>query len=416
VTPASPSLRRVIAAAMVCMPLLAPSGPGNTSLADVPIVLAMLGVILWLSRNRVRLHVPYALGMWLLMLAGAVAAMANRDIRSTAVLGQDLFLLLWAATIANAVRADRSLVRLVCASWCWSGIVCAGLLVVGRLAGISWLAGQNDRDGSRAALTFGDPNLAGNYFVSALFLVLAARCPRRPLARTVAVIVMVLAVIFTGSNGAMLGMVVGLGAGVLVGSWRSRGPIAATGLACVLVLGGGTLVTSVDWTSLQEQAAAGGPVLHDSFGRSDSSSQDRQVLFAESSRLFWNGTIVGVGPGRTKETLAAIPAPYVKEAHNDYMATLVELGVVGGLGLVVLLASVMARLARVVGRPRHARDPAATQELLPSPHFLVAMTASFLMSGLFYEVLHFRHFWAFLGLVAGLDLIRADTSRRSERR
>ena len=46
----------------------------------------------------------------------------------------------------------------------------------------------------------------------------------------------------------------------------------------------------------------------------------------------------------------------------------------------------------------------AVRELLPAPHFLVAMGASFLIAGLFYEVLHFRHLWAFLGLLAGLDL------------
>ena len=416
VTPASPSLRRVIAAAVACMPLLSPSGFGNTSPADLPIVLAILGVLLWLSRNRVRLHVPYAAGMWLMILAGALAALANLQIRSTAVLAQDLFLLLWVTIIANAVRADRSLVRLVCSSWCWSGIVCATLLVVGRLAGISWLAGQTDRDGSRAALTFGDPNLAGNYFVSCLFLVLASRCPRRGWLRAGAVILLVLAVVFTGSQGAMLGMVVGVGVAAIVGSWRSRGPITATGLACGVALVGGLLVTSVDWTSLQEQAASSGPVLHDSFGRGDSSSQDRQVLFAEGQRLFWNGNLVGVGPGRTEATLAAIPAPYVKEAHNDYMATLVELGVLGGVGLVVLLASISARLARVAGRPGRASETAAVRDLLPAPQFLVAMGASFLIAGLFYEVLHFRHLWAFLGLLAGLDLIRADSSRPSERR
>lgn len=416
VTPASPSLRRVIAAAVACMPLLAPSGFGNTSPADLPIVLAILGVLLWLSRNRVRLHVPYAAGMWLMILAGAVAALATLQIRSTAVLAQDLFLLLWVTVIANAVRADRSLVRLVCSSWCWSGIVCAALLVVGRLAGISWLAGQTDRDGSRAALTFGDPNLAGNYFVSCLFLVLASRCPRRGWLRAGAVILLVLAVVFTGSQGAMLGMVVGVGVAAIVGSWRSRGPITATGLACAVALVGGLLVTSVDWTSLQEQAASSGPVLHDSFGRGDSSSQDRQVLFAEGQRLFWNGTLVGVGPGRTEPTLAAIPAPYVKEAHNDYMATLVELGVLGGVGLVVLIASITVRLARVAGRPGRAGEATAVRDLLPAPQFLVAMAVSFMVAGLFYEVLHFRHLWAFLGLLAGLDLIRADSSRPSERR
>jgi len=35
-----------------------------------------------------------------------------------------------------------------------------------------------------------------------------------------------------------------------------------------------------------------------------------------------------------------------------------------------------------------------------------------LASGLFYEVLHFRHLWAFLGLVAGLDAMVGRRWRR----
>jgi len=412
VTPASPSLRRLIAIAIACMPILVPAGPGNTSPADVPIVLAVVGIVLWLSRNRVPLRVPYAAGMWLMMLAGAVASLANWHLGSTAVLAQDLFLLVWGAAIACAVSADRSLVRLVCVTWCWSGIVCAGLLVVGRLGDLPWLAGQTARDGSRSALTFGDPNLAGNYFVASLFLLLAFRYPRRRVPRVGAVLLVVAAIVFTGSNGAMLGMVVGLAAGVVVGAWRTRGAALATVLAAVLAVGGGLLVASVDWGSLQSQAASGGPILHDSFGRGDSSSQDRQVLFAEGSRLFWNGTLVGIGPGRTQEALASIPAPYVKEAHNDYMATMVELGVVGGLGLVVLLASVTVRLARVAGRGGRATQAWRGRPPFAAPHFLVSLGASFLVAGLFYEVLHFRHLWAFLGLVAGVDLLRDQASAR----
>ena len=208
-----------------------------------------------------------------------------------------------------------------------------------------------------------------------------------------------------------------MGVAAIVGSWRSRGPIAATGLACAVALVGGR-PRHVGRTGprCRSRLPPVGPVLHDSFGRGDSSSQDRQVLFAEGQRLFWNGTLVGVGPGRTKPTLAAIPAPYVKEAHNDYMATLVELGVLGGVGLVVLIASITVRLARVAGRPRTRGEATAVRDLLPAPQFLVAMGASFLIAGLFYEVLHFRHLWAYLGLLAGLDLIRADSSRPSERR
>jgi O-antigen ligase len=104
-----------------------------------------------------------------------------------------------------------------------------------------------------------------------------------------------------------------------------------------------------------------------------------------------------------------MPAPYVKEAHNDYVATVLELGAIGAVGLMVLLTTVATRLQRLAGGTARGRWGALTAGM-PSPQFLVAMGAAFLVSGAFYEVLHFRHLWAFLGLLAGLDLIRADTA------
>ena len=83
------------------------------------------------------------------------------------------------------------------------------------------------------------------------------------------------------------------------------------------------------------------------------------------------------------------------------------LGAIGAVGLVVLLTTVATRLQRVTGGTARGRWGALTAGM-PSPQFLVAMGAAFLVSGAFYEVLHFRHLWAFLGLLAGLDLIRAD--------
>ncbi len=402
---ASASLRRVLALAIAAMPLLVPAAPGNVSPADLPILLAVIGVSGWLLRLRIRLRLPYVGGVWLLMTAGALAALVTVEVHSTTVLAQDAFLLLWAGVIATALLVDPSLVRLVCSAWCWSGIGWASILVIGRLAGISWLAGQTLADGSRASLTFGDPNLAGNYFVACLFIVLASRHPRSPMGRKVGIVIIVLAIVFTGSNGAALGTVAGLAVGAVVALRRSRGPLAALGLAALVVLAVGVVDRTVDVAALQEAAASSGPVLHDSIGRSDSSSQERKALFAEGTQLFWSHNLIGVGPSRTKPTLADIPAPYVKEAHDDYVATLLERGILGGVGLVVLLATIAVRLGRVAG-VRGRAAPVARAAQIAAPYYLVCLGIAFLVSGAFYEVLHFRHLWAYLGLVAGLDLIQ----------
>ncbi len=404
------AVRRMLALAIASMPLLVPTAPGNISPADLPILLSILAVSGWLLRHRIRLRLPYSAGVWLLMTAGAVAALAVVDVRSTTVIAQDAFLLLWSGIIATALRTDPSLVRLVCAAWCWSAIGWAAVLVTGRLTGISWLAGQSLADGSRASLTFGDPNLAGNFFVAGLFLVLATRHPRSSAARALGLVLLGAAIVFTGSNGAALGTVVGLVVGWVVAVRRSRGPVVALGLAAMVVLGTGVAVRTVDVAALREAAASSGPVLHDSLGRSDESSREREALFAEGSQLFWTHDLLGVGPSRTKATLAAIPAPYVKEAHNDYVATLVERGVVGGIGLIMLLATVAVRLGRVAG-VRGRAAPVARSARIAAPQYLVCLGIAFLVSGAFYEVLHFRHLWAYLGLVAGLEMVQRDADQ-----
>ncbi|MDN5766148.1 MAG: O-antigen ligase family protein [Humibacillus sp.] len=405
---ASPALRRVLAVAIAGMPLLVPTAPGNVSPADLPILLAVIGVSSWLIRHRIRLRLPYSAGVWLLMTAGAISALATIEVHSTTVIAQDAFLLLWSGVIATALRVDPSLVRVVCAAWCWSGIGWASLLVIGRLAGISWLAGQTLADGSRASLTFGDPNLAGNYFVACLFIVLASRHPRSRTLRTLGIVIIVLAIVFTGSNGAALGTVAGLAVGAVVAVRRSRGPLAALGLVVLVLLAVGVVDRTVNLAAVQEAAASSGPVLHDSIGRSDSSSEEREALFAEGKQLFWTHNLIGVGPSRTKPTLADIPAPYVKEAHDDYVATLVERGVLGGVGLIILLATIATRLGRVAGVRGRAGPVgrAARAAQIAAPQYLVCLGVAFLVSGMFYEVLHFRHLWAYLGLVAGLDLIQ----------
>ena len=43
-------------------------------------------------------------------------------------------------------------------------------------------------------------------------------------------------------------------------------------------------------------------------------------------------------------------------------------------------------------------------EVFPRPELLGAAVIGMFMSAMFYQVLHFRHLWALLGIVAALDL------------
>jgi O-antigen ligase len=312
---------------------------------------------------------------------------------------QDVFCLLWGAAVANAVRRRRWLLEMLLRAWVWSGVAWAGVLCFGRIAGINWMAGVTARDGGRASLTFDDPNLAANYFLVVIALLLATSVVRHALTRVLATAVLLLAIVFTGSNGAAIGLATMVGVGVLLGLRRRRGILPAAAATLLTAAGLALVVPHVDLAQIGQKAADSVQVLRDSLGRTDESSGSRQELASETLSLYLGGDLIGVGPGRTKATLKGDAAPYVKEAHNDYLATLVERGALGGVGLVLLIAVIALRLGRIATWPQTAW----VRVLVPRPEYLLALGCALATAAMFYEVLHFRHLWALFGLVAGID-------------
>jgi O-antigen ligase len=389
----------LLVAAVATMPILTPAGPGNTATADATIAAAVVITTAWLRRLGVKIRVPYLLGMGLLMLAGSIAALHAGSASSALTVLQDAFGLLWATALANAVRQRSWLLRNVLRAWVYSGVAWAGVLCFGRIAGINWMAGITPKDGKRASLTFNDPNLAANYFLCCLALLLATSVLKHRLSRVTSVLLLLLALVFTGSNGAATGLCLLLGAGFLLWVRNHHG---ITGAIAVVTLGAVLVGVSAPYVSLdqvRQRAADSVQLLRDSLGRTGESTGTRQALFSEEMRLYLHGNLIGVAPGRTKATLRNEAAPYVKEAHNDYMATLVERGALGGLGLVFLLCTIGLRLGRVARWPQSE----TVRALVPRPEYLLGLGLAFVVSAVFYEVLHFRHLWAFLGVVAGID-------------
>lgn len=399
---------RALALAVVTVPLLIPHGPGNTSPADLTITVAVVVTMLWLRRNHQRVSLPYVVPTSLLMLAGLISSLwAQAESASLAII-QDAFALLWCAALANAIRQRTELLRLVLRTWVWSGLAWAAVLCFGRIAGINWLAGVSARNGTRASLTLDDPNVAGNFLLCCLALLLATSVVRRRAARWGGVGLILLALVFTGSNGAAVGLILLVGVGVILRLRRRFGVAAAIAAIAFSGVIGVVAGPHVDLAAIQQKASDSADILRDSLGRSGESTESREVLASQGIELFLKGDLVGVGPGRTKATLHDDAAPYVKEAHNDYLATLVERGVLGGVGLTLLIWGIGTRLARVSQWPR---DPAIAA-LVPRPEYLVGLGCAFAVSAVFYEVLHFRHLWAFLGIVAGIDPAGAPAPRR----
>jgi O-antigen ligase len=239
----------------------------------------------------------------------------------------------------------------------------------------------------------------------------ACKCPRSPGVRRIAYVLVLAAIGFTGSNGAMLTLLVGLVLSVAVTRYRRHGSLAGlTTLAASALVAGlvfAVVMPRFDPDQVREVAAGGVPLLRDSFGRSGGSTSERATIVQEGTDLFLRSDATGFGPARTKATLAANQAPYVKEAHNDYLATLLERGLIGGIGLLILGIAVFGRCIRLVV----GTLPKPYAELVPRAWLLAVIGPVMATAAGFYEVLHFRHLWTWLGLIAALVLVMQDQQR-----
>jgi O-antigen ligase len=149
--------------------------------------------------------------------------------------------------------------------------------------------------------------------------------------------VVVVAIVLTGSNGGLTALVFATVGGWLFRLVRAGRAPAAVLAACLLACAAVAAASTVDVTGVAARARDSAPVLRDSIGREAESGGSRQTLVREAFSLWLsNDSPVGVGPGGTKAALQAEQAPYVKEAHDDYLAAVVERGLLGGVALVLV--------------------------------------------------------------------------------
>jgi O-antigen ligase len=388
-----------VVAGIALLPFLKPSGLGNTSPVDVLIALSIGAALLWAVSARQELRVPYAFAVGLIMLGGAVGALAGSfPTHGLLALAQDFFLLAWCAVIVNVARSTAAF-RWLIQAWTWSAFGWA-LILIGALAtGNMALAGVTDRTGVRASLTFGDPNYAANYFFVAIMVVMATRTPRHRAIRMMVLAALLAALAATGSNGGLLALVAAMAVVALSFIWRrwGVGPFLAT--LCAFGVVGFLGVTAVQSLPVEDWAkSTGQPLLRDSIGRSAESAQGREALFAETTALFEQGAPWGLGPGSTKPLLQSQLAPFAHETHDDYIEAIVERGVLGAFGLILLIGSIGVRTWSLATKPLTS----GFAELFPRTSPLLGAVIGLAISASYYQILHFRHVWTLFAVIAAV--------------
>jgi len=218
--------------------------------------------------------------------------------------------------------------------------------------------------------------------------------------RIIGYIMLVWALALTESNGGALALAVGIVFVLLVKSYHKRGLVGSVAAVLVVGLAVGAIFTVFPLNSIRRSALnSGQPLLVNSVGRSGQSTSERGQLITEMKQLYEQSDgVFGLGPASTKTVLTQRLYPYPNEAHDDYLAALVERGPVGLLGLLLLLGSAALWAGRIIRRPLSARFAA----MVPLPVGLVAALLSLGVNSFYEEILHFRFFWALLGIMAVL--------------
>lgn len=386
---------------------------GNLAPVDLVMMLGIVTVVVWAQFSRTPVRTPYAMPVAGLMVLGLLAAMLSTNpLQGALAVVQEIFLLLWCAAVATFCATPRAL-ALVLRTWVVSATAWAGLLILAVVthqrsisgAGAGSVTKNADTSGlsggTRARLLFDHPNMAGNYFMVAIFIVLASGYPRNRWLRAGLGAVLFVAMFLTGSNAAMLSLVIG---GLVTAFLyvRARGGLVkATAVSAVLVavLGIGWFSVAVPLIDAAQHSNIA--LVRNSFGRGIRSADARASLFDSQIHLFEQGNLIGIGPSGTKDALGAAGAAAVKQAHNDYLGTLVERGPLGELALMFLLGAVGIRAARVTRRPL----PPLVGAVVPLPAALAGACAAFATTALTHEVLHYRWLWTLLGVLAAVHLL-----------
>jgi hypothetical protein len=390
----------LIALAILTLPLLQPPWPGHVTPADMVIAVAIIGVLAWLGTSRVDGHLPYIVPVSLYVGFGALATVFSAfPVSGVVAIVQDVFLFAWAAALANTVRTPGGL-SLVLRWWVGGATAWGSILVLAMATHQWWLAG-GPNEVSRGSLFFDEPNIAGNFFALSFFVLLLSQHPRRPVVRLASAAALIAAIVVTGSNTALLSIAIGGAVTAFVAVWRKRDLVAAVAGALVLALClGASAFLAIQGGIVGAIQSTSNPLIVHSVDRSPKSAQGRTSLYAEVLGLYETGTPLGRGPASTLPTLAATGGDTIKSAHDDYLATLVERGPFGAIGLLILMVGIGVRAFSLALRPLLP----AFDRIVRNPAALVGGVVTLGLTATTHEVMHYRHGWAFLGLLAGLYL------------
>lgn len=362
-------------------PLIRPALPGNTAIFDY--VAAAFMFIFWIGlllggQIKTRLGAPMAL----IFLASLIAMLNSAALpMNLLTLAQEAYLFLFFLTLYNLLETQQDFKTLV-HSWIF-------------FAGVQGAVMANEilhDSGVRAQGTFDNPNMAGSYLGLSVFLVFQPFTRLGWYVKGLYLFLLLFGVFATKSLSAMLAVVVALGITSVLYWVRARG--GNRGVLVVAALSAVIVVAAVSPWWLDT---------HNFLDRLPKSTDERTVIWQTGIETFLRNPLgTGIGPGGFG-VAGFVSGGYWGvgrriSLHSDYLSFLVERGVLGFTGLLLLL------VALALGLRRCLRAVKSDRELLWVAS-LAGMLVFILVDAVSHEVMHYRHVWLAFGLMTAYGLL-----------
>jgi hypothetical protein len=388
VTEARPNLGAFLLAGamLVCLPLVAVQGPAHTTPMDAVNVLflAVYWCVMFIRREK--LGFPLIVAVWAIFL-GSCAGLFNADDvgRASLVMVEDVYLYLWFVTLTHFLARQC---RMGDIALVFVAVACAvALLTIAD--GVWGVAGGQFAGTKRAAGTFENPNMFGDYLVTAFFVTWATAAGGRPFVY-LALAPLLFGIYATHSNGALMSLLGGCGAftAAHTGLWTTR---RLGGLLVVAAIAIG--VVGVWHDELKQMAV-------DRFSGSRTEVGGAALKGADERLTLWQDVAydvlhypTGVGPGNFNREGGAVSGDY-HAAHSEYLGMLAERSVIGLAGWLGVLGGLLAMIGRL-------RAAAAATGFRPfGIEALYGLLGAIAAHALVIELSHFRHTWLVFALVA----------------
>ena len=383
----STTVKRVYFLAIAALvPFLRPTFFGDSAIFDYVNLIFMTGF--WISFLLRKEHVsfPLIIPMWLIMLGSLIGMIDSQTLGDNLLaLLQDVYLYLWFVTLYNVIETEADL-RWATFPWAILALILGGIfLAAGAFQVLTT---------ERALFTFKNPNMAASYFLNCFFLTFIPVLAGRYMLRIIATFIFFLCLVATGSIAALLGLVIGGMFFILSYLYiRYCREFKVVYWVIMFIAIGFMICLGSDLITKEITSPLLGEHFPEIFGRLERSIGGRLIEVSSALKTFAQDPL-GIGPHGFVHI--HIPVLHHAETHSDYTAYLVERGIIGFVGLIVLISILTKNLWQSAQYAQTCQD-------FPLTLWIAALIGAFTANwgyAIGHEILHFRFPWFMFAVIA----------------